>query len=305
MITVRSVVLTLLGLAALAGGGGPVGAQPATPDTVLDRLTVLARFQEAAALDVDPTGRLYVADAGREHVRILRPDGTVRATLGGPGTRAGEFDEPLDVDPTNGQTLLVADAGNGRIQRFSAERQYLEAMPVGDAFGASDRRGFDDGRDGSAVQGAGRPVAVASSNGNATFVIDAREDAVVAYDEQRQAERILDTEGRLREPVALALDGSRRLYVADRAREAVFAYDLFGTFLQRIDLPALGDIQALALHRRRLWVVAAGQVTTWHVETGTTTRHAADQAAPLVDAARTPEGLFFLTPQRLVRRSDW
>lgn len=295
----RVAAFVLGGLAAVLGRAGSVWAQSATADTVL------ARFQEAAALDTDPAGRLYVADAGRDHVRIVNPDGTVHATLGGPGTRAGEFDEPLDLDPTNGQTLLVADAGNGRIQRFSAELQYLEAMPVDGSFGRTDQRGFDDGRDGSTIQGSGRPSAVASSDGNATFVINARDNVVVAYDEQRAAERIIDRQGRLREPVALALDGSRRLYVADRERGAVFAYDLFGTFVRRLDLPPLGDLQALALHRRHLWVVAAGQVTAWHIDTGTTQQHPIDLATPLVDAAWGDTGIFLLTTQRLVRRESW
>mgnify|MGYP006279603761 CR=1 FL=1 len=267
--------------------------------------TVLARFQEAAALDVDPRGRLYVADAGRDVVQILDAEGTVHATLGQSGTRAGEFDDPVDLDATNGQTLLVADAGNGRIQRFSSEWQYLEALPVGSTFGGEwGQRAFDDGRDGSTVQGQGRPLAVASSDGDETFVIDGRDGVVVKFDAQRRAERIIGSGmggGGLQEPVALALDGARRLYVADAEQEAVLAYDLFGTFIERVATPSLPGIRAVSVHRERLWIVCPDRVMIWDPETESTTEHSISLEAPLVDVARQGDDLFLLTSKEMSR----
>jgi DNA-binding beta-propeller fold protein YncE len=267
---------------------------------------VIARFQEAAALDVDPLGRLYVADAGRDVVQILDADGTVQATLGQSGTRAGEFDDPMGLDPTNGQTLLVADAGNGRIQRFSAELQYLEALPVGSTGGGAwGERAFDDGRDGSSVQGQGRPIAVASSDGDETFVIDGGQDAVVKFDAQRRAERIIGGGiggGELRAPVALTLDRNRRLYVADAEREAVFIYDPFGTFIERVPMPPLPEIRAVSVHLGQLWIVCPNRVVIWDPETESSTEHSVSFDAPLVDAARQGDTLFLLTERRLLRR---
>jgi len=295
--------LLLSMLLGVAGCYGPVHAQEAPPDTVL------ARFGDARALAVDPLGRLYVADAGRDVVRILDRAGTEQGTLGGAGTRAAEFDEPVDVDPTNGQTVWVADAGNGRLQHFSADGLYLEAMPVGRSFlEESGKRFLDDGRDGAAVQGDGRPIAVASTSGDEVFAVDGRNDLLLKWDEQRRPERLFGPVGRAeapRWPVALALDGTRRLYVADRAQNAVLVYDLFGTFLHRLDTPPLSNLQALTMHRGHLWIVCAGRVFVWDRDTRAVTEHAVNLPAPLVDAVRRGDDLFLLTPTRLYRRPAW
>ena len=288
-------VLALLLCAAL--GPGPSPAQD-------PGRAVLAQFRAASALAVDPTGRLYVADAGRDVVRVLSADGDTLATLGGTGTRAGEFDGPLDLDPTNGQTLYVADAGNGRLQQFSAEWQYLGAIPVGAEGGAAERV-FDDGRDGADTQGAGRPVAVAASDSDETFVVDERARAVVAFTPQGRRERLLGPASRLDDPVDLALGDDRRLYVADRGREAVLAYDRFGTFLERLPTGALPGLRAVSVHRGRLWIVCADRVVVWSPGTEQVRRHRVSLGAPLVGALPRDGHVVLLTQHRLLRRASW
>jgi hypothetical protein len=285
------------------GSYGPVHAQEAPSDTVL------ARFGDARALAVDPLGRLYVADAGRDVVRILDRAGTEHGALGGAGTRAAEFDDPVDVDPTNGQTVWVADAGNGRLQHVSSEGLYLEAVPVGPSvLEEGGQRGLDDGRDGAAVQGDGRPIAVASTSGDEVFAVDGRNDLLLKWDEQRRPERLVGAVGRgdaPQRPVALALDGTRRLYVADRTPGTVLVYDVFGTLLRRLDTPPLPDLRALTVQRGRLWIVCAGRVLMWSPADGTMTEHAVDLPSPLVDAAARGEDLFLLTATNLYRRALW
>lgn len=289
----------LVGLLLVLLGAGPGHAQPAD-------LTEIATFREATALAVDPLGRLYVADAGRDVVRILRRTGETLTTVGGSGTRAGEFDGPRDLDPTNGQTLYVADAGNGRVQQFSAERRYLGALPVGTGGeAASGQRLFDDGRDGADVQGTGRPIAVVSSDNDATFVVDGREGVVLRLDAQGRAERLTGRAGRLDVPVALALDGNRRLLVADRRGGQVLAYDLFGTFVRRLPTPELPDVRALSMHDGRLWIVCAGRVFVWNPETATGRSHPIRLDAPLIDAVPWKGQVFLLTEQRLLRGPTW
>jgi DNA-binding beta-propeller fold protein YncE len=269
---------------------------------------VIARFRDARALAVDPLGRLYVADAGRDVVRILDRDGAALGTLGGVGTRAGEFDGPADVDPTNGQTVWVADAGNGRVQHVSAEGLYLETLPVGPSvLEGGEQRFLDDGRDGAAVQGDGRPIAVASTSGDAVVAIDGRHDLLLKWDAQRRPERLIGSVGRgdaPQRPVALALDGPRRLYVADRAQEAVLVYDLFGTFLRRLDTPPLPRLRALTVHDGRLWIVCAERVYVWSPDDRTTTYDPNVEPA-LVDVAPRGDDVFLLTATRLYRHPSW
>jgi DNA-binding beta-propeller fold protein YncE len=283
-----------------------LGAAPeAAGGQVASVSTEVARFQEARAMAVDPTGRLYVADAGRDVVRLFDSSGAEVAVLGGSGIRAGEFDGPSGLDPTNGQTLLVADAGNGRVQRFSAELQYLEAVPVGASFGTPEQRVFDDGRDGGDVQGDGRPIAVVSTDGDETYVIDARAASVLTFDAQRRPERVIAPSSRLRRPVALALGTDRRLYVADADRAAVYAYDRFGSYLRTLPLPELSAPRALTVVEGRLWVVCADRIVVWAPEAETVRARPVALDAPLVDAARWEGTLYLLTERRLVRRPGW
>lgn len=298
MWTARGIRVGLGILLALAIGSGTAQAQKAPA-------TVEARFREARAMAVDPTGRLYVADAGCDVVRIFDSSGTEGAALGGSGIRAGEFDGPSDLDPTNGQTLLVADAGNGRVQLFSAERQYLEAVPVGGSFGTSEQRVFDDGRDGGDVQGDGRPIAVVSTDGDETYVIDARAASVLRFDAQRRPERVIAPSSRLRSPVALALGDDRRLYVADAEQAAVYAYGRFGSFLRRLPLPELPAPRALTVVEGRLWVVCADRIVVWDPQTSAVQVRPVALDASLVDAARWNDALYLLTARRLLRRPGW
>jgi len=281
-----------------------VGAQP-SPSGAEGR--VLAQFDAARSVAVDPRGRLYVSDAGSDAVYVLTPDGTEQMALGGTGTQTGAFDDPADVDPTNGQTVVVADAGNGRLQRFSEEGQFLEALPVASArVGSTDRRAFDDGRDGSTVRGDGRPIAVASTAGEQIYAIDDRAGTVLRWDEQRRLERVVggavQRRGRLEGPRALALTNDRRLYVADSVQEAVFAYDAFGTFVRRLPTPALPEVRALAVRGNRLWIVCADRVFVWNRSTRRLAEHAVTMPAPLVDVAPHADGLYVLTATRLWAR---
>ena len=291
----------------LLGADCHAGALPA-----LDRVNSLpqadtlerVRFQQATALAVDPRGRFYVVDAGRDAIVILSSEGRELAVLGGTGTRAGQFLDPADVDPTNGQTVLVADAGNGRLQRFSEELQYLESLPVGRDFGTEQTlRALDDGRDGSDVRGDGRPIAVESSVGNHTFAIDERTGTVLKWDDQRRPEGVIgggvQRFGRLEQPVALALASNRRVYVADQGREAVLVYDRFGTFERQLPTPSLPDVQALTFRGGRLWIVCPDRVFVWNVADRRLTEHAVDLPAPLVDVAPGADGLYLLTRTRL------
>ena len=269
---------------------------------------VLAEFGDAQALSVGPRGRLYVADAARDAVEVLGPRGTRMMVLGGSGTRAGEFDLPSDVDPTNGQLVLVADTYNGRIQRFSEEGQYLESLPLG----RLDREGrqgwtFQDGRDdGRAVRGDGRPVAVARDDEGTLFVLDARTRQLWTWSDAGRSGQFRGTgQERLQDPVALEVGSDQRIYVADAGTEAVLLYDTFGTLLRRVSLPPLPTVRALTIHRGRLHVVCADRVLVWTRTEGLAAEHPVDLSEPLVDVAVYENHVYLLTPTHLLRRGGW
>lgn len=300
----RTLVLLVLG-----SGFGLTGVVPGAQAQTLDgagQRPVVAQFENAQALAVDPRGRLYVADAGRDVVETLNAEGERLDVIGGSGTRVGEFDLPSDVDPTNGQLLLVADTYNGRIQRFSEEGQYLESLPIG----RTDRAGgagwgFENRREGDPVRGDGRPVAVARDDDESIFVLDERNRQLLKWTDLGGMEPIVDGGARLQDPVALAIGDSRQVYVADAEQETVLVYDRFGTFRRRVPAPPLPNVQALAVHRRRLHMVSPDTVRIWERAKGHVAEHPVGLSEPLVDVARANGDIYLLTESRLLRRAGW
>jgi len=268
--------------------------------------TILAEFGDAQALAVDPRGRLYVADAARDVVAVLSASGTLQAVIGGSGGRAGEFDTPSDVDPTNGQLILVADTYNGRVQRFSEEGQYLESLPIGQTDRGGEGWSVQEEEDGEAVQGNGRPVAVARDDEGSIFVLDERGQRLLTWNDVGRSGRIRDAGGgRLQDPVALAVGNDQQVYVADAGKEAILVYDTFGTFLRSLPLPPLPSVRAVAVHRGRLVAVCADRVLIWDRQDGLVAEHPVDLSEPLVDVARTDRHVYLLTATRLIRRPGW
>lgn len=285
-------------------GSAVASAQPA--DTLVTEAATLAFFENARALAVDPAGRLYIADAGEDVIVQLDADGQLLAYLGGPGTREGEFAEPSDIDPTNGLVLVVADAGNSRLQRFSKTFLFLEALPVTRAhrFTPGGAPRTDNlGDEGSADGADGRPIAVETSVANEIFAIDEAEGVVLKWDASRRFERVIGGfdagAGALEVPVALATD-RQRLFVADRGLAAVVVYDLFGGYIGTLAPGRADDVRALAVRDDALWIVLPERLLVY--ETRGRLRRTLDVrlGEPLIDVALRGRIAYLLTPTRLL-----
>ncbi len=294
----------LIACLAVLGVAGAAQAQPA--DTLVTEAVVLARFEEARALAVDPQGLLYVADAGRDAVVRLDEDGLLRDMLGGPGTLEGRFSEPADIDPTNGLVFVVADAGNSRLQRFSRDFLHLESLSVGRLqqdertgrgqptapFGQANRLGLADGT----------PIAVATSRANETFAVEAGRNVVLKWDAARRFERVIggfdERDGRLVAPVALAVD-ENSLYVADRGRAAVLVYDHFGGFVRTLAEGLAREVCAVTVFGDEIWIVLPERLLVFHRRGRLARVFDVRLGEPLVDVGRRGGLTYLLTPSRL------
>ena len=263
----------------------------------------LASFQEAVSLALDARGRLYVVDRGREQVVQLDPDGTERIRLGGPGGGDGEFDEPLDIDPRAGLTWLVADAGNGRLQRFSQTLLLLEtlAVPHTAHFEPGTPSRLEARED---VLRHGWPVAVSQSPTGETFAIEAFLGVVLKWDRSRRMERVIggfdQGAAALATPVDLVAD-TDHLYVADAGLQAIVVYDLFGGHVRTMAQGLLADVTAIALDGSRLWVVSPSRLLVMDARGGLLHTIAVRKDLSLVDAAISDATVFVLTPTTLLR----
>lgn len=278
-------------------------AQPV--DSWLTEMRSVAEFQDARALAADPMGRLYVVDGGQDAVFQLDARGVLLETLGGSGTGEGQFDQPQDVDPTNGLVLLVADAGNNRLQRFSRTFLPLGSIPVGrvDRFApGAESATLNIGSEGGVQEADGRPIAVITNNATETFAIDANNNVVLKWDVSRRFERVIGGfnagDGALEKPVALAADG-QSLYVADRGHEAVLVYDAFGSYVRTLAPDLAQEVRAVSVAGNELWIVLPHHILVYSTRGDLLRTFAVRLGDPLVDVQRVGDTLYLLTSSRL------
>jgi hypothetical protein len=201
---------------ALAGcAGGTVEAGPGALDDV-------------RAVAATPDGRLWVVDASG--VAVLG-DGIV-ARLGGVGTGAEAFLDPVDVDPTNGQAIYVADRGAGAVLQFTAEARLAASFPVYDVDPTQPLRQPGSARERTRAQ----PVAVAAGLEGALYVLDGSRRHVLRLDSEGAVERVLGA-GVLVDPVDVAVGDDGTLWVADAGAAALRGFDPFGALGPVIAIP--------------------------------------------------------------------
>jgi sugar lactone lactonase YvrE len=145
-----------------------------------------ARFSYPYGLSLDPSGNVYVADAGNNRIRKITPAGGV-STYAGSGTAgylnttplspaptspifpdSAQFNTPLDVIAV-GTTLFVADTGNHCIRKITADGSLASEVThfAGSITGVA---GDADGT-GAAAQ-FNSPSGLASSDGGILYVAD-------------------------------------------------------------------------------------------------------------------------------------
>jgi hypothetical protein len=91
-----------------------------------------------AAVSVDSAGLLYITDAKTSTIVVLDPKTRQGRTIGRAGGGPGEFSSPSGTRAF-GDTLLVVDAGNNRLQALTLAGEYLgtRPLPPGSLYGSS------------------------------------------------------------------------------------------------------------------------------------------------------------------------
>ena len=111
------------GLTVYSAAGLPVG-------TLSDPASTGPGFSVPVDVDAAADGRTYVVDRAAHSLSILGPDGFAQQTVGGDGWGNGLLHEPAAVLVLPDSSVLVADSGNNRLQRFSPEGRW-QAVVLG------------------------------------------------------------------------------------------------------------------------------------------------------------------------------
>jgi DNA-binding beta-propeller fold protein YncE len=196
------------------------------PDRVIGETgSGTGQFQSPSAIAVAPDGSLYVADSLNHRIQHFSPSGEVLQIWGqfGDATQGdapgGRFNEPWGVAVAPDGTVYVADTWNYRIQKFTADGQFLSMWQ---AFGPDGTDVFYGPR-GIAVDAHGRVLVVDTGN-KRVVVFDADGNYLTQFGGAGLEP------GQFDEPVGIALDGNGNVYVTDtwNQRVQVFAPDETG-----------------------------------------------------------------------------
>jgi len=172
-----------------------------------------AQFNGPIGVAVDTRGNTYVADSYNDRIRMITPEGQVStvAGKGSPGYADGDrstalFDTPSGIVVANDNSLIVADTGNDRLRRISAEGN-VTTLPATDL---------------------SSPVGVAITHDNFLYVTELDRSRVVQVAPDGTTHVIANDAG-FNQPTGIAIDpngrGPAKLYVADSGNYLVRKLD--------------------------------------------------------------------------------
>jgi tetratricopeptide (TPR) repeat protein/DNA-binding beta-propeller fold protein YncE len=150
-------------------------------------------------------------------VQVFSAKGLFLGAFGKSGSKAGQFDEPIDLGVDNSENITVVDRGNNRIATFDSSGALL----------------WETGKAGNQDGEFKAPESVIVSPDGELYVLDAGNGRVQVFDRNGKFLRKFGNEGKgpgeLRSPSGLALEGGTRLSVGDRGNKRVQVFALLHT----------------------------------------------------------------------------
>jgi DNA-binding beta-propeller fold protein YncE len=79
---------------------------------------------------VSEDGRIYVVDGVHHKIKIFSKNGEFLSSLGGRGSKNGEFSSPLGITVDNLGSVYIADSGNHRVQIFNRQGHFVRDIDI-------------------------------------------------------------------------------------------------------------------------------------------------------------------------------
>ncbi len=199
-----------------------------TPDQFIGQVGVDAgQFTSPRSMAIAPDGSIYVADSGNNRIEHFKADGTfinMWGSLGDVSSGAapgGTFKEPWGIAVGPDGSVYVADTWNFRIQKFSADGEFITMWGVA---GQAETPDAFWGPRGLAVDKNGH-VYVTDTGNKRVVVFDGNGNFIAQFGSAGVGD------GQFDEPVGLAVDTDGSVYVADtwNMRIQVFISNETGT----------------------------------------------------------------------------
>lgn len=219
-ITAAGVVSTFAGAAGSSGSVDGTGAA--------------AKFSAPYGVAVDPSGNIYVADAGNNTIRKITPAGVVSTFAGRDGSNAGSvdgsgsnarFNNPSGLAADGAGNLYVADTNNHAVRKITGAGAVTTLAGLAGARGSSDGLGLSarfNGPTGIAADSAG--TLYVADTGNATIRKISPGGAVSTIAGSAGVAGSADGTGnavRFTTPYGIAVDPAGNVFVADSGNNAI------------------------------------------------------------------------------------
>src|SRR6476659_1343309 len=213
----------------LAGKGSPVlEIRLSCRVSVAARLNRLGGAMLLLAFVVFALSVLFLGAPNLTRAEASPP--TYVSTFGSAGTGDGKFSHPADIEIASNGDLLVADAENDRIQRFSSAGAYLSKF----------------GTAGSGNGQLNRPAALAVASNGDFLVADADNNRIQRFSSAgaylSKFGSFGSGNGQLNGPEGIAIDSKGNIWVADTYNNRVQKFTEAGTFVKVIGASGLGQL---------------------------------------------------------------
>jgi DNA-binding beta-propeller fold protein YncE len=195
------------------------------------------------------------------------PEGVANMFEGGPGAGKGEFDSPTGIFVEGNGNVLVADTGNGRIEKFSPNGTFVTSIgqfeaPNGIALDraaniyvadASNHRVQKLAADGTFIAewkgpqpGFYGPRRIAIGPDGSVYVVDQGQSRIAKLSPEGQPLSVWGSkgngDGKFDDPTSVAVDPTtNKVYVADPRNKRIQIFDQTGKFLSKWSVPEWGE----------------------------------------------------------------
>ncbi len=200
------------------------------------RARAVPTWNAPEGLAIDGRGNLYVSDTGNHRVRRMSPDGSI-VTVAGRGAPGSDGDggpavaaflrSPRGLAADAAGNIYIADTGNGRVRKVSADGMITTVAGIGSA-----SLGSDSGPADHILLHSPRGMAVDDHSN--LYIADTGSNRIIQVAPDRRARTVAGTgvEGfsgdggpaemaQLNQPQAVATDGDGNLYIADTANHRI------------------------------------------------------------------------------------